>query len=276
MGRQSAHTGSPRRGARRLGDEAALGDPLQHPGEQVVLAREDAQAQGLLVVAGQDGDGGLRDDGTGVGAAIDQMHGAAGDPHAVLEGLTLRVDAREGRQERRVDVDDVHREGVEHHVREQAHEPCQDDPFGPVGAQGLHHGRVEGATALVMRVIDDDGRNAGGARPVDRPGAGDVRDDDGDACVELARGDGVDDGLQVRPAPGRQHAEDDHEGHSTRSSKGRSLSTRTMVPSAMGLSPSPRSTSVARASSGGGTTMTNPTPALNARRISCSSMPALR
>ncbi len=110
-----------------------------------------------------------------------------------------------------MDVDDAHREGVEEHVGEQAHEPREHDPLDAAGAQHVDHGRVEGAPVGVPRVIDGDGLHAGRPRAVQRPRARDVRHDDGDPCIELACGDGVEDGLEVGAAARGEHAQRDHE-----------------------------------------------------------------
>jgi hypothetical protein len=61
----------------------------------------------LLVVAVEDGDGGLDDDGAGVEAFVDEMDGAAGEFYAVLQGLELGLEAGEGGQQRGVDVEDA-------------------------------------------------------------------------------------------------------------------------------------------------------------------------
>src|SRR5260370_36014820 len=52
----------------------------------------------------EDGDSGLRDDRAGVEIFVDEMDGAAGEFHAVFEGLALRFEAGEGREQRRMDV----------------------------------------------------------------------------------------------------------------------------------------------------------------------------
>jgi hypothetical protein len=49
----------------------------------------------------------LGDDRAFVHAFGDEMHGAAGDPHAGLDRALMRVQAREERQQGGVDVEDV-------------------------------------------------------------------------------------------------------------------------------------------------------------------------
>jgi hypothetical protein len=78
-----------------------------------VLLDQDPRREGRLVVVLEHGDRGLRDDRTGVGPAVDEVHRAPRDARAVLERLPLPANPRERRQEGGVDVDDPHRESVE-------------------------------------------------------------------------------------------------------------------------------------------------------------------
>src|SRR5258708_20289954 len=68
---------------------------------------QDALGKGVLVVGIEDGDDGLQDDGAGVEIFVDEVDGASGELDAVIEGLLLRFEAGEGRQERRVNIEDA-------------------------------------------------------------------------------------------------------------------------------------------------------------------------
>src|SRR5260370_28853834 len=68
---------------------------------------QDALGKGVLVVGIEDGDDGLQDDGAGVEIFVDKVDGASGELDAVVEGLLLRFEAGEGRQERRVNIEDA-------------------------------------------------------------------------------------------------------------------------------------------------------------------------
>ncbi len=59
----------------------------------------------------------------------------------------------------------------------------------------------------------------------------------GDACVEAALVNRVEDGLEVGPAAGDENTQNYYAGHSTRSSKGRSDGTRTTRPRTIGYFP---------------------------------------
>ena len=62
-----------------------------------MLLGQDSLGEGFLGVVGEDGDDSLDDDGAFVAAFAHEVDGAAGEPHAVFEGLFLAVEAGEGR-----------------------------------------------------------------------------------------------------------------------------------------------------------------------------------
>ena len=69
----------------------------------------------------------LHDDRTRIELAGDEVHGRAGDLHAVLERLLLGIDAGERRQQRRMDVEHGVRKGVEQPRADQTHETGEAD-----------------------------------------------------------------------------------------------------------------------------------------------------
>ena len=73
--------------------------------QEPVLDRPEALAQRLRLVIVEDWNRLLQEDGAGVQALVDEMDGHARDPHAVAQGVADAVEAGEGRQQRRVDVD---------------------------------------------------------------------------------------------------------------------------------------------------------------------------
>src|SRR5262249_38686872 len=62
-----------------------------------VFFREDACRECVDGIVVFHGDGGLNDDRAGIEVFIDEVDGAAGDAHAVIERLALGVEAGEGR-----------------------------------------------------------------------------------------------------------------------------------------------------------------------------------
>ena len=71
-----------------------------------MLFDQDARGQRLGRVVVAHGHRGLQHDGAAVELGGHQVHGRAGDLHAVLERLPLRVDAGKRRQQRGMDVED--------------------------------------------------------------------------------------------------------------------------------------------------------------------------
>ena len=78
-----------------------------------MLLDQDARRQRLDGVVVQHRHRRLQHDRPGVEIRVHQMHRRAGDAHAVLERLALRVEAGKRRQQRRMDVEDAIGKGVE-------------------------------------------------------------------------------------------------------------------------------------------------------------------
>ena len=112
-----------------------------------------AQRLGRVVVAHRHR--GLQHDRTGVELAGHEMDGRAGDLHAVLERLALRVDAGERRQQRRVDVEDRVREGVEQRRADEPHEAGEADQRTPRARSSLATRAIEGVARRERAVIED-------------------------------------------------------------------------------------------------------------------------
>jgi len=109
-----------------------------------MLLGQDAGGQRLLGVVGRHRHRRLQHDRPAVHTLVREVHGGAGDLHAVLEGLALGVQAGKRGQERGMDVEasagegpDVDR-GQDPHVAGLAHEP--DLP----GLELAHERQVEG------------------------------------------------------------------------------------------------------------------------------------
>lgn len=101
---------------------------LQGFGKQLVFHRLNACVKIPLVVLGENGNGGLGKDGTGVHAFVHQVHGASSDAYACLKCLTWRMNTWEGGQQRRVNVDDSKGEFADHVWAQNAHEAGGDNP----------------------------------------------------------------------------------------------------------------------------------------------------
>ena len=104
---------------------------------------------------------------------VDEVDRAAGDLNAVFEGLELRVEAREGGQQRGVDVEDALRVGQDESSREQAHVAGEADEVDFVGLQSGDDFKVV-LLALAAVGFDGDGFEATIARGGEAGGGGQV------------------------------------------------------------------------------------------------------
>ena len=67
----------------------------------------------------------LEHDRPGIQIGVDEVDGGARHTDAVFERLALRVESGKGRQQRRMDVEDSIRKGVEKRTADEAHEASQ-------------------------------------------------------------------------------------------------------------------------------------------------------
>ena len=142
-------------------DSAAVDDkppfaiPAYDPRQQHVFRTEHARRERILVVAVQHRDRGLRDDRADVDVRRHEMHGAAVDAHAVGERAAMRVEARVGRQQRRVDVDHAARVARDERRAQHAHEAREHDEIGPVAVDRGRERGVEVVAARERAMVDD-------------------------------------------------------------------------------------------------------------------------
>jgi hypothetical protein len=94
-----------------------------------MLFDEDARGERLRRVVVCDGHNALRDDGAAVQSLIDEVDGAAAEFDAVLDGLSLRVEAGEGGQQTRMNIKYASAISCDEDGREQAHVTGEADEF---------------------------------------------------------------------------------------------------------------------------------------------------
>src|SRR5262245_35262922 len=92
-----------------------------------MLFSEDACRQGLHRVAVEHRHGGLKHDWAAIELRRNQMYRGATHTHAVRQRLPLSIQPGEGRQERRVNVEDAVRESLEQRRADAAHETGETD-----------------------------------------------------------------------------------------------------------------------------------------------------
>jgi hypothetical protein len=109
-----------------------------------VLGRENPGGESPDVVARKDLDRLLARDWPGIGTRVDEVDRCSSYLHAVLESLFLRFQTREGRQERRVDVDDPSLETGHECRGKDAHEAGKTDEIDSCRFE------VPGQTRLVL------------------------------------------------------------------------------------------------------------------------------
>ena len=174
-----------------------------------VLLGEDAGGERLGGVGVEDGDGSLQDDDAVVYVLVDEVDGAAGDPGAEFESLTLGVEAGKRGEQRGVDVEDAIGVRGNKGGGDDAHVAGQADEigfgFGECGEEGLVAGL--GGEAGGGDMVGGDAEVASGLQA---RGGGFIREDDDDFCLKTAFGDGAVDGEEVGAAAGEEDSEADH------------------------------------------------------------------
>ena len=105
-----------------------------------MLGGVDLLREGLEGVGRLAGDAGLAEVGAAVDLGVDPMDRAAGFRHAGIPGLTDAVEAGEGGQEARVEVDDAAGEGVEEGGLDHAHEAREHHQVDLRGLEGVGPG----------------------------------------------------------------------------------------------------------------------------------------
>ena len=110
----------------------------------------------------------LKHDRPGVDALVDEVHGDAEDLDAVLDGLLDRAHAREGGQQRGMDVEDPVGE-ARHEARvEDRHVAGEDDELDALGLEPIGDCGIALGPRAVLRAQEYARRNAGRRRPGQR------------------------------------------------------------------------------------------------------------
>jgi len=188
-------------------DYATAGDfvvPFQDDfyglGVDAMFLFQDALGKGVLVVGIEDGNDGLQDDGAGIEIFVDEVDGASGELDAVVEGLLLRFEAGEGRQERRVNIEDALGKGGYEEGGEKAHVAGEADEINFVFVE---YGGDLAVVGFAFEAFGGDGArgNVAGGGAFEAGGAGLVANYDGDFGVgDAAGGDTIGEGFEVGAA----------------------------------------------------------------------------
>jgi hypothetical protein len=125
-----------------------------------VLLPQDARGERVCVVSRQHGHGGLGDDWAGIEVCRDKMHRAPADAGTGIDRLLLHTQAREGRQQRGMDVDDAVLPVPRKPRALDAHEARQRHQADTMLLQLGRHGAVEALAVGKSFVGDRCRRNA--------------------------------------------------------------------------------------------------------------------
>ena len=129
----------------------------------------------------------------GPGAAWEKARrSAAGEPDAGGDRAGVGVEAAEGWQQRRMNVDQAVAPIVKECLGDQAHESGQAGELGARRADRCAERLVERLARWKIVMIDDDRLDTRGARAIETGGVGVVRDDDDYLGRKVGRRTGVD------------------------------------------------------------------------------------
>ena len=165
--------------------------------------------QALRGVSRQDGDLRLQDRRSGVHSAVHVMDRTAGFLHSGFQCLFPCLQAGEGGQQGRVNIDDPVRERLQQRLSHQPHETreaYQIDPGGFQRGGGFGLGLLR-ILRLEAAAVDDAGGNPGFLRPLQDVALRIVRKDEGDFGGDRSVGDPVQDRLHVRAGTGAEDTE---------------------------------------------------------------------
>src|SRR5665647_417181 len=157
-------------------------------GIDLVLLDEDAGRQRLLGVVLKHWDDGLEDDRAHVDLGGDEVDRAAGEPDAPVDGPLLDVEAGEGGQERRVDVDDAVLQSVAQRGRQDPHVAGEADEIDASALDLADDGPVVALARSEELGIEEERLEAPLPGPEETRGVGLVAQDEGDFRADIAPG----------------------------------------------------------------------------------------
>src|SRR4029453_9549665 len=178
-----------------------------HRRVQAVLLAQDARSKRVGGVIRQHRHRGLGDDRAGIEVGRDKMYRAAADAGAGIDRLLLHAQAREGRQQRGMDVDDavlpVRRKPRALDAQEAPQRHQSDTTLLQLGRDGA----IEALAVGKALVRDNRRRNACVLRKLQSRRPGNVAHNDGDFGWIVRSLRRLDQGGHVAPAPGDEDSD---------------------------------------------------------------------
>ena len=169
--------------------------------QQLMFDFQHTRGQGVGGVGIVYGHGALGDDGAAIELGGNEVHGAAREAAAFVDGALVGVQAGEGGQQGGMDVDGLIGKAAAKLGREDAHITGEQHEVGRVAGHHLEHGLVEIGAAGVVFGINGSGMDALLCRPGQAGGLGVVGEHGGDVQI----GDiGLYHGLHIAAAAGNE------------------------------------------------------------------------
>ena len=172
-----------------------------------MLFDENACRQRLDGVAVEHRHGGLQHDRPVVELGVHDVHRRAGHTDAMLERLTLRVEAGKRGQQRRMDVEDAVRKRAKKRIADETHEAGEADELDASPLQKVRQRAVVGVAVGIIARGEVKRLDSGVAGALQTGRLSAIGDDDRNPRVEPPGSDRVDDRLKVAAAPGDQYAD---------------------------------------------------------------------
>ena len=151
--------------------------------------------------------GSLNDDWTAIQLRGDKVHRYSTHPYPVLDCLTLRVQSRERRQQRGMDVENRIRELFDERGTDEPHESRKADEADVSRAQLPHQRAIVVVARRPAAMGEVDGLDAGRPRSIQARGIFTVGDDDHDRGIEAPVRDRIDECLKIAAAARYEDAE---------------------------------------------------------------------
>lgn len=165
-----------------------------------MLLFEDSLGQTLLGIPLKYRDRRLSDDGPMVHLFVDEVNGRPGDPGAVLEGLALRVQAGERREQCGMNIEYSTGKRLQEHASDDAVETGKRDGVDIERLKGIANRGVEMLAVSIFCMGEDPGRNAMVGGESEATGIRPVAENDTGACLQSVFGDGGEDSSEIGPA----------------------------------------------------------------------------
>ena len=122
-----------------------------------MLSLQDAIRECLSCVVIENGDSPLQDDRTRVELGRDQVDGDTADLHSVLDRLMLGIHSRKRRQQRRMNIENRVREGIQQHGANQSHVTGETDQTNLPCPQFVEDGTIVVGPRGPSPMIDNEG-----------------------------------------------------------------------------------------------------------------------